>query len=420
MPRLFTNGPNNIVVGALQRMSQKSRHLHLAAPYFDYSAPIEDAAKAGKSVKLLIGLNSATSPDALDRVRHEVGVEVRYFTHRFHAKIFVFDDAALVGSANLTHAGLHENREAMLSINAEDDSEALDEVRGLFAELWEDAAILSPDVAMRFRQSYLALGSQGQRLDSLIEEAVGRLAPKNIDQSSRVRPRSRVFIETLQRELYGRTRPAFMEVAGILEAHSLLRPEIESLGVLHQANRFLNWVRLEKGAGDTWQEVPLNAERDERRHRVEALAREWQAASEPQIPANYSERLSVVRRVFGEPATILSLSAENLLEGLRALHAFEEQLRFTSGGGSNLAARFWAENGHNTKSVARTLAHLVHGQGEFAARLHDLLFDAQYRLRLFGRSCATELVGSVRPEQFVPTNGRIAKGLRTLGYDVPA
>lgn len=36
--------------------------LHLAAPYFTQSEPLLDAAKKGKNVQLLIGLNEATSP----------------------------------------------------------------------------------------------------------------------------------------------------------------------------------------------------------------------------------------------------------------------------------------------------------------------------------------------------------------------
>src|ERR1700676_323556 len=103
MKRLFSNGPSkDFVRGAFERLALKTRRLYLAAPYFDYAEPVVQAAQLGKSVQLLIGLNGATSPKSLADVLGKPGVHVRYFTHRFHAKLYVFDDAALVGSANLT------------------------------------------------------------------------------------------------------------------------------------------------------------------------------------------------------------------------------------------------------------------------------------------------------------------------------
>ncbi|MEJ0023396.1 MAG: phospholipase D family protein [Alphaproteobacteria bacterium] len=98
--RILSNGPQkDFVIAALQRMSARSRALFLAAPYFNFSDTIVESATLGKRVQLIIGLNSSTSPDAVSRVVGLPGVSVRYFTDRFHAKIYIFDDAALVGSA---------------------------------------------------------------------------------------------------------------------------------------------------------------------------------------------------------------------------------------------------------------------------------------------------------------------------------
>jgi hypothetical protein len=80
------------------------------------------AAFAGKPVQLLIGLNSATSPAAVAEVYKLPNVSARYRTRRFHAKIFLFDDAALLGSANLTTAGLLLNREAVICLDQRADT----------------------------------------------------------------------------------------------------------------------------------------------------------------------------------------------------------------------------------------------------------------------------------------------------------
>jgi phosphatidylserine/phosphatidylglycerophosphate/cardiolipin synthase-like enzyme len=68
---------------------------------------------------------------------------VRYFTRRFHAKIYVFDEAALVGSSNLTDGGLKADREATMCLDQPDDLDAIEEIRALFVELWESAHVLT-------------------------------------------------------------------------------------------------------------------------------------------------------------------------------------------------------------------------------------------------------------------------------------
>jgi len=51
-------------------------------------------------------------------------------------------------------------------------------------------------------------------------------------------------------------------------------------------------------------------------------------------------------------------------------------------------------------------------------RLHDVLYDPQRKLGYFAKFCALELYGTIRPDDFPPVNGRIAKALRYLGFDV--
>lgn len=69
----------------------------LAAPYFTDGARIFTAVQAGRSVRLIVGLNSATSPFELEKLHHLPGLSIRFLTSRFRAKIFVFDDIAMVG-----------------------------------------------------------------------------------------------------------------------------------------------------------------------------------------------------------------------------------------------------------------------------------------------------------------------------------
>jgi hypothetical protein len=102
-----------------------------------------------------------------------------------------------------------------------------------------------------------------------------------------------------------------------------------------------------------------------------------------------------------------------------SLHAFLEQLRFVKGGQSKRHETFWAANDRDVDRVKGTLTHLVPGAGDFIARLHDVLYDPRKKLTYFGRFCALELYGTIKPAECPPMNGRMAKALRYLGFDVP-
>jgi hypothetical protein len=64
------------------------------------------------------------------------------------------------------------------------------------------------------------------------------------------------------------------------------------------------------------------------------------------------------------------------------------------------------------------LKYLVHGGGEFVERLHDVLYKSASKIKSFGLSCSLELYGTVKPKDYPPVNGRIAKALRYPGFNV--
>ncbi|MFO6317703.1 hypothetical protein ACLBWD_15775 [Pseudomonas aeruginosa] len=89
----------------------------------------------------------------------------------------------------------------------------------------------------------------------------------------------------------------------------------------------------------------------------------------------------------------------------------------------NECPNFWLISARPREDLGRvqdTLIYLIHGHEEFAARIGSVLYDPKYKLASFGRFCALELVGTLKPEQVPPINGRMAKALRFLGFDVRA
>lgn len=421
MNRVFSNGgPGDFVINPFDDLIRRSSHLYFAAPYFTHPDSIIAAAKGGKTVQLLVGLNSATSPDALSEILGVSSISVRYLTHRFHAKIYIFDNCVLLGSSNLTDGGLRLNREAVICLDRPEDTDAVEEVRALFLELWDAGQVVTREKLDSFSRTYRSLRQQVVNADAEIERAVGTAEPPNVHERSRQRSPERIFLEGLRREVYEQYRPAFTEVATILSEHGLQRDDLADLGVAHETNRFLNFVRLTHVVGDdAWRNAPLRDEQ-ERRDQILQFGQEWVNTSDTKIAEDYVDWLMIVNRVFGSLATLEGATKEEVTSGLESLHAFSEQLRFVMGGKMNLAAEFWKQNNENLTQVKSTLLHLLYGSGDFIQRLHDIIYNPRMKLRLFGRFCALELYGTIHPEECPPMNGRIAKALRFVGFDVKA
>jgi hypothetical protein len=419
MRRIFSNGPSkDFVINPFTSLIQKSRSLHIAAPFVTKIDELVSAAKDGKSVDLLVGLNMATSPTALAAVHDRPNIAVRYLTRRFHAKIYLLDDAAMVGSSNLTDGGLLSNREATICLDQSEDLEAIEELRSLFLELWTDALVLTTDKLKDFTAIHAQLRRIGPDPDALIEKAVGKAEPININVESKMKTPERKFLESLRQQVYEQYRPAFSEVARLLQENQFRRTELEDVGGANETNRFLNWVRLTYAPGDeTWQTAPLRSE-EERRAEILRLGQEWMTTDESRIPKDYIDWLHIVQSVFGTSEAIAAASKDRLAEGLVSLHAFNEQLRFVKGGAAELPNAFWDANSQNVSKTKSTLTYLVHGPGDFIKRLHDVLYSPRMKLSYFGIFCALELYGTIKPDECPPMNGRMAKALRFLGFKV--
>ena len=114
------------LIVAYRNLYERPSKLQLEAPYFTFADPVLEAIAEGKSVQLLVGLNATTSPNQLSKVHDKPGVAIRYLTKRFHAKIFLSGNAALVDSSNLTWGGFYSNREAVVSLYQPEDEDAVE------------------------------------------------------------------------------------------------------------------------------------------------------------------------------------------------------------------------------------------------------------------------------------------------------
>ncbi|MGO8114979.1 phospholipase D-like domain-containing protein [Rhizobium leguminosarum] len=419
MSNLHSNGPQkDYVHNPFTKLITRSANIYLAAPYFTEAAPLLDAARVGKPISLLIGLNEATSPKALKSIHGVPGISIRFLTGRFHAKIFVFDDEVLIGSSNLTDGGLRSNREAVVHLNSEDNRDDVEDVKALFLELWDSAHVLTTPKLAAFSVAHAELMKQTPNAETAIERAVGKAHPPNINVASQAKSNQRMFLEDLRRDIYEGYRPAFREVSEVLEAGKLRRPDLDGIGEENETNRFLNYVRLlHADGGEAWRNAPLLAP-DQRRAKITALGREWKNADDSRVPDNYVSWLERVTAVFGTTEALAASDKDQITSGLMSLHAFREQSRFVSGGEKNLPQEFWQRNGNDAAKVRSSLSYLLYGPGDFVERFHDVLYHPSRKLGRFGYFCALELFGTVKPDVSPPMNGRMAKALRFLGYDV--
>lgn len=417
MKQVFSNGPTrDFVVNPYTALVASSNRIDIAAPYVTRTEDLLAAAKKGTQVALLVGLNTATQPDALRAVYKQPGIEVRYYTHLFHAKIYLFDRAALVGSSNLTDGGLQVNREATIRLDEPDDIESIEELRRLFKELWDSASILSDERLKSFAEAHKRFKPTAN-LDALIGDSVGRAVPPSIKVLMRKKEAKRVYLDKLRHQVF-EYRTAFNQVQTLLEENQLQRAELRDIGAAAEIHLFLNWVRLTYATGDeSWKDAPLAAE-DARRVEILTLAQEWTVSQKDKIAKEYFDWLLTVRSVFSSCDSIDAASKEELTAAILSIHAFHDQNRFTKGGVANMPTVFWNENDNDIAFVKRTLKYLIYGGGEFAERLHDVLYDPAFRIKSFGLSSALELYGTIKPADYPPVNGRIAKALRYLGFDV--
>jgi hypothetical protein len=220
--------------------------------------------------------------------------------------------------------------------------------------------------------------------------------------------------------VYGQYRPAFQFVMQVLRDSGHRRPELAHIGEANETNLFLSWVRLTYAPGEeTWQAAPLRDD-DGLRSEITRLGTEWGKTDDAKVAPEYLPWLGNLKQAFGTRSAIEQATKEHLTDAIMSIHAFHEQLRFVKGGAGNLPNAFWSANNNDTTKVKKTLAFLLYGDdGDFTVRLHDILYDPARKLSFFGRFCALELYGTVKPNECPPLNGRIAKGLRYLGFTVP-
>ena len=431
MRRIYSNreDDHDEVDIPFSHMLENSARAYLAAPYFTIAAPLLKAVDNNcNEIKLLIELNAITRPNELRKLIDKDEIKVKYFTSGFHAKIYVFDKkVVLLGSANLTRNGLAKNREAVIKLDREEDSDAIEEVIALFDELWESGTELDTDKLDEFEEGYKELRrlkDAARKARETFESTFGRVCPDDAVESKNENPYVDAHLKDLWRLVYNEYHPAFHSVMSILdevmtrlEGQGIKRLDIRNLSSVNQTERFLFYVKdnyvYENGNKD-WKANPRQFTRYDRRRSIIHYGEIWFKDLRHKVSNEYTTGLRTIEAAFATSDKINAASADQIMAGLMALHAFYGQ-RARRG---NVEVKFWNDN-PDVNHVKACLIHLLHGSQDFIPRFRDVTkTKGVMKLAYIGKYTGFELVGNVNPKECPPVNSGVAKTLRFLGFDV--
>lgn len=411
---LYTNSPRrkgDFALNFFMLNAGRTASAQLACPFFTTNEPLEILRKGGcRKIQLLVKLCGATSPVALAEARKMTDVHVRYFTSdAFHAKFYILGETAMLGSANLTDAGLKSNREIAIVIDSSDD--VFDELPTLFDDLWDAAAVLT-DAAMETfaRWHKVKVGvAQSDVIDGLEPSS-----PVTVNVATQIKTRERTYLETFRRDYYETLLPAHAQVQAVYLATGQTHPSFQDLPIEYEVDRFLNWAKLTFTTDENLLSFPLlNA--DARNAHIADRQQVW-LNTRIEIDRERTARLQRLKVIFASPQDLSSAEFSDLTDALLGCAAFDEQLRFTKGGKPALAKAFQQDN--DLKRVKQTFEHLAFDRDDFVRRIYDCIFTSEYKLAHFGRTSVFELYGWINDDDVPPVNGRTIKALRYFGFDV--
>lgn len=393
----------------------------LASPFFSTFDPISILTAKGCRVQLLVRLCSITTPAVLRLALADPLVTVRYYTSRsFHAKLYIIDDTALVGSANLTGSGLMTNREVSVVLRRDRDP-GFDALPSMFNLFWDYADVLTHEICDLYEQAFRTIGKakEEEEFQAFLEKIVPASMPPSAKVGSEIVSKQRSFLQGLRRKYDEELIPAFREVANVFEEIGERRPEFANGNPEIELGRFLGWLRIAHAPGDSWGHTSL-ANAPERRVRIARSLSNWIAVEDTTAGDMFDANKEVanierLQAAFASPRSIQLLGYDALFDALISVHAFYDRLRFVSGGLPGLKIDFAERN--TLDGIKETLTYLLHGGGTALERAYDCIYDERRRLGGFGEACVMELLGWMDRDR-PPINGRTVKALRFLGFDV--
>lgn len=404
-----TSAEEDSVFNALIELSAGNQ-VRIASAFFEDWRTLKTIAESAKSIELIVRLNEGTSSVALDEVIDLENVKVFYYTaHSFHPKLYVFGNkAAIVGSSNFTHSGLHTNAEMNILIPAA--NKLFPRLAQKFEGYKAAANNLTRDILRQYQEIEKShKGNGGRSMDSAIQQQPWAKAPVNSNTQG-TKPsewnKHQAFIQKYE---------AFLGNFQILKTECEKNLYIMKLGekipLRVVIDQFLNWIKETKISGRSYLKVPVRDIPGLQQSVSTALKEFAKDAPDIDYAAKNYKTLS---SALGSVESINGLTQKHLGAAVSRIYAF-----------STYIGRYHSEEGpegfldrNREEDIKKTLAYLLHGSDDFKTRIARATSDEEYRLHWFGDSSVTELYGWINSDGTPILNGRVKKAMRQLGFDI--
>jgi len=408
--KLYTNSNEKLdFVGKRLESISKNSYLFISVAFFSHSEFILNAIKNGCSkIDLIIRLDFGTNPDELLKLIDNPNINIRYYSSKhFHPKLYIIDGTcAIIGSSNLTHNGLGKNLE--LNIELDSDEPIYDDLKFEFFNQWENAAVLTKEIALKFKQIIDENRNRMIDSDKVIISGLGEIAPQNITILDK-KETSSEYLENFRKE-YQQYISSFQRLEKMYNTDSLKRKYDSSCPIRIEIDGFLSWLWDFKCNHNNYSERPILTD-EKIEMNVVSLKDEFIKFT----GNNYYDNLPNIHTIpeFDSKDNINKLSIVTITDLLERVWAFHDRLRFFTGGLPAMKEEFIKRNGQKIK---KTISYILFGNENYVVRIYNSLFSKKYKLELFGDSCVKELYGLLNKENIPICNGRTRKVMQWLGF----
>ena len=314
-----------------------------------------------------------------------------------HAKIYIFDNHAIVTSANLTGVAFFRRYEAGVLLSDSDTKSVSD----LYCDWWNNKAVdfpadFKPRVS-RVRAKEVSKETSGTNLPILWEEPD--------DPGDPYAGRVSEFCD------YSRFLRCYKEFAETYSRMQRLWPKSPQY---FETDAFLNYLFHEarrKPSNKYRRQKPRQLDRIARENEIikyAAMFRNWISSAETRGKEGPQIRLdrSRIIKVKLNQDRIAEISRNDVGEVVQCLNCM----------GSNALnkTRFLNRANNDLKSIRNAWKTLLHGRGPLEVRMSK----CHRTLKWFGKSSIQELIGFYYPEQYPLRNSNSNAGLRFFGYNV--
>jgi len=346
----------------------------------------------GVNVKLL------TEKTFINRLNYETILEFRKcgavkHLSGLHAKIFIFDDVVILGSANLTKTAFAKRHEAGMLLVGTYATEVLKIYEDWWSTIAEDVEI-DETIAARKPDRREAEEIQGELLSNLWDLPP---APAPHSKANQAFSDYQKFIhyyqelaaiyETLMKSRIWPQSPLFFEIDGLLNYLFHDNKNKPSRKYVHESPRKLN---------DSQRRIEI----------LKYVGKFKKYIKETNEIANPRDRSSALIRELLDPNKIDKLAYEDVLRVVDQLNSLSSV--------KIARARFLNRNNNSVEIIKKSWKNLLHGSG----KIQERMLECKNSLYSFGNSSIQELIGWYEPNLYPLRNRNANAGLRFFGYDV--